>query len=93
MEPVIRDADRRANELLQNKWRKLLAGAAKARFGFAGAGFLDPKLLAKAVQETFETDFLALLEDRGVLSMSETAQFVFRCTLTARRLAVQRDTA
>ena len=85
VEPVVRDADRRANELLQNKWSKLLAGAAKARFGFAGAGFLDPKLLAKAVQQTLETGAMALspVEDRGV-SMSETAQFVLR----ARRLAV-----
>jgi hypothetical protein len=87
VEPVIRDADRRANELLQDKWSKLLAGAAKA-FGFAGAGFLDPELLAKAVQQTLETDALALspVEDGGV-SMSETAQFVLR----ARCLVVQRD--
>jgi hypothetical protein len=84
VEPVVRDADRRAKEFLQKKWRKLFAGAAKA-FGFAGAGFLDPKLLAKAVQQTLETGAMALspVEDRGV-SMSETAQFVLR----ARRLAV-----
>jgi hypothetical protein len=87
VEPVVRDADRRANELLQKKWRKILAGAAKA-FGFAGAGFVDPKLLAKAVQQSPETGAMALspVEDHGV-SMSETAQFVLR----ARRLAVQRD--
>jgi hypothetical protein len=82
VERVIRDADRRANELLQKKWRKLLAGAAKA-FGFAGAGFLDQKLLGKAVQQTLETGALALspADDHGV-SMSETSQFVLR----ARRL-------
>jgi len=54
VEPVVRDADRRANELLQKKWRKIFAGAVKA-FGFAGAGFVDPKLVAKAVQQTLET--------------------------------------
>jgi hypothetical protein len=86
VERVVRNADRRASELLQKKWRKLLAGAAKA-FGFAGAGFLNPKLLAKAVHQTLETGALALspVEDHGV-AMSETAQFVLR----ARRLAVQR---
>lgn len=86
VEPVVRDADRRANELLHKNGANSWFGAPKA-FGFAGAGFVDPKLLAKAAQQTLETGALALspVGDHGV-SMSETAQFVLR----ARRLAVQR---
>jgi hypothetical protein len=87
VEPVVRDANRRAKELLDRKWRKLLAGAAKA-FGFAGAAFLDPKLFAKAVQQTLETGALALGDGEDqCLSLKETAQFV----LHARRLAASFD--
>jgi len=42
----------------------LAAGAAKA-FGFAGAAFVDAKMLAKAVQQTLETTALALAARGG----------------------------
>jgi hypothetical protein len=87
VEPVVRDANRRANELLQAKWRKLFTGAAKA-FGFAGAGFVDPKLIGKAVQQTLETGALAFGDhEESVPPMGSTSQFVLR----ARRLAAEHD--
>jgi hypothetical protein len=83
VEPLVRDANRRANELLDRKWRKLMTGAAKA-FGFAGAGFADPKLFAKAIQQTLETSALALNEvEEDRAQLTATSQFV----LHAYRLA------
>ena len=82
VEPVVRDANRRAKELMDRKWSKFLTGVAKA-FGFAGAGFLDSKLFAKAIQQTLETGALGLKkgeEDRT--NFKATSQFV----LHARRL-------
>ena len=61
VEPLVREASRRADELLNRKWRKLMSGAAKA-FGFAGAGFADPRLFTKAIQQTLETGALALAD-------------------------------
>lgn len=85
VEPLVRDANRRANELLDRKWRRLLAGAAKA-FGFAGAGFLDPKLFAKAIQQSLETGALTLADvEDETKSLRATSQFV----LLARRLAAK----
>ncbi len=83
VEPLVRDANRRANELLDRKWRKFLVGAAKA-FGFAGAGLADPKLFAKAIQQSLETGALALTEvEDDPTNLKSTSQFVLR----ARRLA------
>lgn len=76
VEPVVREADYQARKLLDAKWRKLLTGAAKA-FGFAGASFVDPKMLAKAVQQTLETGALALSEpERTTGQARATSQFV-----------------
>lgn len=87
VEPVVREANRRANELLNAKWRKLFLGAAKA-FGLAGAGFVDPKLIGKAVQQTLETGALAFSDPEEALPpLGSTAQFVLR----ARRLASEHD--
>jgi hypothetical protein len=83
VEPIVRDASRRANEMLNRKWRRFLAGAAKA-FGFAGAGFVDPKLFAKAIQQTLEAGMLSISEeDEDRPNFKATSQFV----LHARRLA------
>ena len=88
VEPVVRDASRRAAELQDAKWRKLLGGAAKA-FGFAGACFVDPKLIAKAVQQTLETGALAFgnTDDTGPPALVSTSQFVLR----ARQMAAGID--
>jgi hypothetical protein len=87
VEPIVRDASRRANELLDRKWRRLLGGAAKA-FGFAGAAFADPKLFAKAIQQTLETGALAFGKvDEDRTNFKATSQFV----LHARRLASGSD--
>jgi hypothetical protein len=87
VEPVVREANRRTNELVNAKWRKLFVGAAKA-FGFAGAGFVDPKLIGKAVQQTLETGALAFSDPEEALpTVGSTAQFVLR----ARGLAAQHD--
>ena len=76
VEPVVREADQRAQALMDAKWRKLLTGAAKA-FGFAGAAFVDAKMLAKAVQQTLETTALALGEPEDKTpSAKATSQFV-----------------
>jgi hypothetical protein len=78
VEPVVREADHRTRQLLEQKWRKLYAGAAKA-FGFAGASVLDPKLIGKAIQQTLETGALAFdkVEDKTP-GPKMTAQFVLQ---------------
>lgn len=78
VEPIVREADHRARELANKKWRKLYTSAAKT-FGFAGAAYFDPKLLGTAVQQTLETGALAFgdLEDR-MPGPKMTAQFVLR---------------
>jgi hypothetical protein len=76
VEPVVREANRHAKDLIDRKWRKLMTGVAKA-FGLAGAGWIDPKLLVKAVQQSLETTALAFgdVEDRSPLP-KETSHFV-----------------
>jgi hypothetical protein len=76
VEPLVRDADHRARELANRKWRKLFTSAAKA-FGFAGASFIDAKLIGKAVQQTLETTAMTLgnVEDKTP-GPKMTAQFV-----------------
>jgi hypothetical protein len=78
IEPVMREADRHAKELLDKKWRKFLTGAAKA-FGLVGASFVDPKLLGKAIQQCLETSASAFAapEDKTPFP-KETAHFVLK---------------
>jgi hypothetical protein len=85
VEPVVREASSRAREMANNKWRKLYTGAAKA-LGFAGAGYLDPKLLAKAVQQTLEVGALAFAkpEDKTP-GPKATANFVLEAYIVADR--------
>ena len=87
VEPIVREADQRARALMDAKWRKLLTGAAKA-FGFAGAAFIDAKMLAKAVQQTLETTALALGEPEDKTPPARaTSQFVLEArTFLAKRI-------
>jgi len=77
VKPVVREAAARSDELARKRWRKLYVGAAKA-FGLFGPSYLDPKLLAKAVQQTLETGSLAFVkpEDERSPQPRATAQFV-----------------
>lgn len=78
IESVVREAGRRARELADKKWRKLFASAAAA-FGLTGATFVDPKLLAKAIQKTLEVGALAFGDpenDQPRVTGAATAQFV-----------------
>lgn len=84
VEPVVRQAAARVRELVDKKWRGLFKNAAKA-VGLAGAACIDPRLLAKAVQQTTETIALTFADPADNSSPSgATAQFV----LTARSVLV-----
>jgi hypothetical protein len=78
VEPVVREANHRVSEMRKDKFGKLFASAAKA-FGFAGAAFIDPKMIAKAVQQTLEVGALAFndAEDDSTVPRA-TAQFVLQ---------------
>lgn len=78
VEPVIREANHHARQLAERKWQKLYTSAAKA-LGLAGATFIDPKLFAKAIQQTLEVGALAFADadDRATKATgSAIAQFV-----------------
>jgi hypothetical protein len=78
VEPVVREAHHRTREMAQNKFRKLFANAAEA-FGFAGAAFIDPKMIAKAVKKTLETGALAFADaEDDVAQPRATAQFLLQ---------------
>ena len=82
VEPVVREAAARTQELIDKKWRKLYTGAANA-FGLAGAAYINHALLAKAVQQTLEVGALAFADPEDkVMHPKATAQFV----LTARSI-------
>ena len=91
IEPVVREANFRARELAERKWRKLYVGAAKA-FGLTGAALVDAKLFSKAIQQTLEVAALAFAdaEDESPKPTgSATAQFVLEAwTLSAQRQCV-----
>ncbi len=78
VEPVVREAAQRTKELAEKKWRKLYTSAATA-FGFAGASFIDPKLIGKAIQHTLETGALMFKdEEDNNRHPKMTAQFVLQ---------------
>lgn len=76
VEPVVRETAQRANEMALQKWRKLYRGAAKA-LGFAGAAFVSPSMIGKALGQTVETAALIAEDpDDSTFPAKATAQFV-----------------
>jgi hypothetical protein len=76
VEPVAREAARRANEMASAKWRSLFRSGAKA-FGFTGAAFFNPAMLGKAISQTLETAANAFADpDQPQDAMKATAEYV-----------------
>jgi hypothetical protein len=86
VEPVVRMASARARDLAKKKWRKFFVGLART-FGFAGAGFLNPSLLTKALEEVLSTG-------AAISEMKETSEEPTKASATfvieARRVIAER---
>ncbi len=89
VEPVVREAARRANEMASAKWRNLFRSGAKA-FGFTGAAFFNPAMLGKAISQTLETATNMFVDpDQPSDPMKATAEYV----LFARAFLAETDNA
>lgn len=86
IEPLIREAGQRVQEMMNRKWRRFFQGMAKV-FGLTGAALFKPDLLKDALKEVLDTG--AALNDREDTKepLADTAHFV----LEARRFMIERD--
>jgi len=87
VEPVVREAGQKAQDLLKAKWRRFFLGIGKV-FGLTGAGLFFPHLLQDAVQEAIKTGAALGESEPSTVPPSGTAQFV----LEARRFVATSKT-
>ena len=83
VEPLIREAGQKTEEMMKKKWRKLLQGGMTV-FGLTGAAFLRPDLLKDVVKEGVETAAALVEREAYGEPLADTARFV----LEARRFMI-----
>jgi hypothetical protein len=76
VEPIVREAAVRADELSKKKWRKFYAGIVKT-LGFGAAAYLSPSMISKAVGEALATaaDVIEMSKESAPAT-GATAEFV-----------------
>jgi hypothetical protein len=85
VEPIVREAGQKAEEMMKKKWRRFFQGVVKV-FGLTGAAFLKPDLLTDALKEVLNTGAALADRDENKEALGDTAHFV----LEARSYLVER---
>lgn len=80
VEPVVREAARHTEEIMQSRWRQFFQKALTF-FGLVGLGFLNPVFMKDALQKGID----AAAEGVGALSKIETITATARFVLEVRR--------
>jgi hypothetical protein len=85
IEPVVREAAHRTDELAKKKWKRFRASVMQA-FGFAGAAFVYPEIIPKAVEQTLKATAIAMGKTKDEHPYPKmTAQFVLQAHRILRK--------
>jgi hypothetical protein len=86
VEPLVREAAQRAEDMAKRKWRRFFQGVGRV-LGLTGAAFVKPEFLKDALKEILDTGVALADREDSKEPLTDTAHFV----LEARRFVIERS--